>query len=183
VHPAAIRDRLQRAVDEQVILKFYRSPKYSEVEYGFVVAIGAKWVLLAAMADAGFFNGYSALRISDITIVKRDHSFGLRFAATQPEWPPSVPDFPVDLDTTAGVLSTLGATGELVLIEKERQRSMTWIGEFDAILGKYVYLHEVYFDANWNDQPLGYRLGAITRVAVDNRYMRALRQMAGPRPL
>jgi hypothetical protein len=179
---AEIREQLQRSLDEQFIVKAVRSPKYSSAEYGFVVAIGAKWVLLCAMADAGYFNGYSALRLSDITRVNRDLSFGVRFAATQPEWPPSVPKFMIDLDTTAGILSALGATDELILIQKEHQRDVTWIGVFDEILGKHVYLHEVYYEGIWNTEPLGYRLRAITRIAIGDRYMRALAEIVGPRP-
>lgn len=53
--------------------------------------MGAKCVLIAEIDEGGFFNGHTAVRLKDVTAVKRVTSFAERFAWTQPEWPPTAP--------------------------------------------------------------------------------------------
>jgi hypothetical protein len=153
-----------------------RSPKYSATNHGFVVGVGAKWMLFRLIDEAGAFDGYIAFRIRDIVKLKPDKTFAVLVAPTLPHWPPMPPESPIDLDSTRGVLTGFGTSSpsSLVAIEKERERYAQWIGVFDEIIGKYVYLHEVHPNGKWHRQPLGYRIGSITSVAMGGLYRDAL---------
>lgn len=170
--------RLKAAREQQMLIELSRAPKFADRKQGFVVAIGSEWVLLAQTVDAGFFDGHVAVRLGDIKSVRRDTSFQARMSRRLPEWPPSPPNSSVDLDSTAGVLRTLGAENVLIGAEKERERTGMWIGVVFEISKRWLWLSEVRPDASWLPAPLGYKLKAITAVTVGGRYLVGLRTIA-----
>ena len=176
------RARLERAIAEQNIVRVERAPKFADPLHGFVVAVGDKWVLLARTSDGGFFDGHIAFRLKDVQKVKRDTSFETAFAKTQPEWPPRGPA-DVDLGTTRGVIEGLSGEGTLLGVQKEHERAATWIGTLDGFTEKRVYIREVRPDASWHEEPLGYRLKAITTVETGGRYLHGLGTIAGTGPV
>jgi hypothetical protein len=175
------RSRLDSAIGEQHMIRVERAPKFADRLDRFVVAVGDKWALMAQSSDGGFFNGYVALRLSDVKWINRDTTFETAFAKTQPEWPPVCP-FEVDLNSTSRVLEGLGHDGELIGIQKDNERSATWIGKLEEVRKRVVYLHEVRPNATWHSAPLGYKLKAITTVEVATHYLRGLVAIAGSSP-
>ncbi len=167
---------LRLAMESKRLVAVSRRPKFSGTNRGFVVGIGAKWMVLRLIDEAGAFDGYNAFRVRDIIKLKPDKTFAVRAAAELPHWPPAPPVDPIDLDTTRGLLKSFGSASEssLIGIEKERERYAQWIGVFDEIIGKYVYLHEVHPNGKWHRQPLGYRIRSITSVAMGGLYRNAL---------
>jgi hypothetical protein len=135
--------------------------------------MGSKWMLLHQIDDAGAFDGYVALRVRDVATIKPDRTFAVRAAQQSLRWPPTLP---IDLDTTRGLLTSFGRASDsgLIGIEKERERYAQWIGTFDEIIGKYVYLLEVHPNGKWHRQPLGYRIRSITSVGMGGLYRDAL---------
>jgi hypothetical protein len=176
-----IRSDLNAALHDLHMVRVDRLPKFADNLNGFVVAVGAKWVLLAQSTDGGFFSGYVAFRLDDVKRVRRDTTFETAFAKTQPEWPPADP-FNIGLDSTKEVLEGLGSAGALIGIQKYNERSAIWIGTLDEVRKRYVYLNEVRPDATWLTAPLGYRLKAITTVDVATHYLQGLAAIAGTRP-
>lgn len=176
------RERLLAAIAENVVVRVDRKPTYAEPIYGFVVRIGAKWALMAPVSEGGYADGFVAFRVGDVARVEPDRTIATTFAKSQPDWPRQYAH-ELDLDRTRGVLADLGRRGALIGIEKERERSAFWVGMFDEILDRHVYLHEVRPDGTWHDEPLGYKLKAVSAVHVETRYLEALTAVAGPAPL
>jgi hypothetical protein len=143
-------------------------------------------VLLSKTAEGGHFDGYAAVRISDIKSLRPDRSFQSDFAKTRSEWPPAPPsastDLDLDLDTTKGMLRSLLAPGHMIGIERNLRVDGIWIGVPYDMTKKFLYLWEVTPQATWNEAPLGYRLKTITTVIFDDRYQTALAAMAGSPP-
>ncbi|MEU4244932.1 hypothetical protein [Actinoplanes sp. NPDC026619] len=164
-------------------MRITRSPRNADRVDGIVVAVGARWALIAHTGDGGFFEGLVAIRVEDVVKVKKDSSFAERFARTQPEWPPTAPA-DLDLDTTAGLLRGMSAISPLVAIEQERRfhSSMMWIGVVHEITKRWLWLREVRPNATWHKRPLGYKLRRITKVSVSDRYLTALAAIAGTGP-
>jgi hypothetical protein len=175
------RRKLDESIGSQYLLRIDRHPLHAGHVQGFVVGIGKKWALLAQTMDGGYFDGYVAFRVADVSRIRRDHTFESTFAQTQPEWPPSVP-FDIDLDKTVNVISALAANAPLVGIQKEREREAIWIGVLYQSDRKRVWLHEVRPNASWHKRPLSYRLKAVTSVMTGDRYLTGLSSMAGSPP-
>jgi hypothetical protein len=176
-------DQLREAVESRALVRVKRSPRNADRIDGIVVAVGAKWALIAQTGEGGFFDGLVAIRVKDVVKVNKDSSFEARFVETQPEWPPTAPGG-VDLGTTACVITGLSAISPVLGIEQERRfhSQMTWIGVVDEITKGWLWLHEVRPDATWKKRPLGYKLRRITKVNISSRYLTALAVIAGTEP-
>jgi hypothetical protein len=179
----ALRAKLERAARERTLIRVIRklpfAPGYLE---GFVLHVGLDWSVLAQVADGGWFNGYIAFRLKEVTSVKKDKGISPSFSRTRPEWPPTSPFEGESLDDVAQVLNAFGADASLFGIEKEGERSATWIGVLADVGSKWLWLREVDFHGRWAAEPVGYKLKAITTVSSGDRYMQALREIAGPPP-
>ncbi|WP_277212516.1 hypothetical protein [Isoptericola croceus] len=180
----ALRRALSQEVGNENQIVFYRESKHLETVRGFLVAVGRRWVLLAVTSDGGYPDGHAAIRLRDVMAWRVDEeSFESRFARTLPSWPPVVPHAGVRLGSAKGVLGTLASGDELLGIEQEfRFPDTIWIGRRDAVIGKWVYLLEVYVDGTWGDAPLGYKCKQVTRVSIRSQYMTALAQVAAEPP-
>lgn len=180
---AEIVEQLIDAMESRSLVRIRRSPRNADRVKGFPVAIGTKWVLFAETGDGGFFDGQTAVRLKDIARVKRDSSFEERFAWTQPEWPPTAPAG-IDLNSTSGLIKGVSQVSPLIGVEQEGRHAsrMKWIGVVDEIGKGWLWLHEVRPDASWHKRPLGYRLRRITKVAILDRYLIALSDIAGTSP-
>ena len=178
-----LRSKLNRAAEEQTLIQVRRKPKFATGYLeGYVLHVGLGWAVLAKVADGGWFDGHVAIRLKDVTSVKRGKGISASFAKTRPEWPPTSPFEGETLDDLAQVLNAFGADAAMFGIEKEAERSATWIGILDEVWPKWLWLQEVDFTGRWETKPLGYKLKAITVVSSGNRYVHALREIAGPPP-
>jgi hypothetical protein len=181
--PKSARTRLELAAVEQTLVRVVRRPKYAAGYLeGFVVQVGAGWAILAKVTEGGWFDGYIAFRLKDVTSVKRDKGFSSRFARSQPEWPPSSPFAAFAVDDVIDVLRAFGANRVLFGIEKEHEREAIWIGVLDELWPKWLWLQEVDAKAQWSARPLGHKLKAVTTIASGDRYQQALSQIAGAPP-
>ena len=151
---------------------------------GYVLAVGSKWVLLARVAEGGFFDGHIAFRLADLQDVRDDASFESQAARLRPEWPPRVPAdlVGVDLDRTRNVLKAFGVDGCLVAVQQDRRPDVMWVGLVDEVRRHWVYLWEVRSTGAWEDRPLGYRLRRIAVIERSGRYLRGLTDVAGTEP-
>lgn len=183
--PAEIRSRLEAAAASQRLVRLERVSRPGQSIDGFVIGVGAKWVLLARIMAGGYFDGVTAVRSREISRVRHDRSFESRSASVQPEWPPQAPSGvePSDLDTTAGMLAALLRPGVLASIERDRRHDSLWVGVPNELVGRWLYLSEVRPDGTWHERPFGYRFRTITVVTVDDHYLRGLALVAGEPPV
>lgn len=175
------RRQLEKALRSRHHVRLLRCARFGDDCQGFVVAIGAKWVLLAAADAGGYLRGWKAVRIEQVDRVQRRRTFEEDFARSRPEWPPRPPG-DVDLDTTAGALRSLQAHARFIGIEQEdRHGDLMWVGRIDEIERPRLWLHEVDHRARWHDEPKGYRLRNITAITIGSGYLDALAQMVPER--
>lgn len=181
-----IRRRLARAVGDPTLRRLVLRSDPGSTHAGFVVGVGRRWVLLAQTRDGGHPDGHRAFRIAALESVRTDRSFGSRFAATLPSWPPRPPyDEEVDLDTTRGVLGTLTRPGELVGLHMAWPDGwdVLWIGAPDRIEGRSAYRWDVGPGGRWDVSTLfPARLRRIESIEIGTDYQRALAVAAGPPP-
>lgn len=163
------------------MVRIERAHRYSDPLDGFVVSVGKKWAVLARTMDGGYFDGYVAFRLTDVSDVSREHGFESSFSRGLPEWP-AVLDLEFGLNSTDGVLRSMAAHLPLIAIEKERERPAMWIGEIDEIDTDRLWLVEVRRDATWRKSARGYKLRAITAVSIGTHYLTALAAIAGRAP-
>ncbi|WP_395641077.1 hypothetical protein, partial [Pseudolysinimonas sp.] len=130
------RHKLEKALAEQALVRISRDLMYADTETCIVVAIGAKWALVRSVVDGGYLDGFSALRIRDITAVKKDRSFAVTALRLLPGWPILPLGSSLDLDSLVGLVQSVGAEGRLFGLEKERQRRALWIGTLDEVDAK-----------------------------------------------
>lgn len=172
------REKIEQALAEQRLVRIDRRLEFADREDGFVVAVGAKWLLLHREVDGGHPDGYLAMRLRDIRAVRNDKSFASTAARALPSWPPLAPSG-IDLDSTAQLLASIGADDRLFGVEKERERSALWIGRLERLDDNKLWLHEVNPKAKWGKKPVGYKFGDITAVVFGDRYLRTLELAAG----
>lgn len=176
------RRRLEKAAAKQRLVRIDRRPRHADRIDGFVVAVGERWALVQSTAEGGHFDALVAIRVKDVTKVRKDRTFEERFARTLPTWPPTAPP-DVRLDSTRRLIKSIRHLAPLVAIEQEQRRGgVQWIG---APVGEYrgwLMLHEVRPDGSWSDEPLGYRFKRITKVEVGGRYKDALAAVMAPSP-
>ena len=177
-----IIEKLQRALETESIYRIVRSPNSADDVTGFVVGLGAKWVLIARTGDGGYSDGLAALRIRNVASLTKDRSFETRFALKQPQR--SAADLAsIDLDSTQRVVETMSDLSRLVCIARdEKVNAAVWIGLYVGKHRKRFGLHEVNPDASWDAEPTGYRFSELTSVTIEDHYMTALAVIAGEPP-
>jgi len=177
-----VRARLQRALDKQQLVRIERSLPFAYRDDVYVLAIGEKWFLTIRVVDGGYFDGYEAMRLRDLKRVWRQRHFDEQTSTQLNPWPPSQPERKIELDSTRGLVLSVGASDVVFGIEKERQRSAMWIGTLDEVAGGMVWLNELDMKARWSKDPRGYKVAKITAVTWGGRYMAALERSAGAKP-
>lgn len=180
---SCVRARLQSAPADQLMVLRRRSEPGARYS-GYVLAVGSKWVLLARVAEGGFFDGHIAFRLADLHDARNDASFESQAARLRPEWPPRIPAglAGVGLDRTRDVLEAFGADGSLIAVQKTSRPDLIWIGVVDELRRHWLYLWEVRSTGDWKDRPLGYRLRGIAVIERHGQYLRGLEDVAGTEP-
>lgn len=173
-----IREKLERALAEQRLVRIVRRLEFADREDGVIIALGRKWLLLHRVVDGGHPDGYLAMRVRDVKAVHDDKSFASKAAKALPSWPPFAPPG-ISLESTAELLASIGADQRIFGVQKERERSALWIGRLAGLDEKKVWLHEVNPKAKWGKNPVGYKFGDISAVTFGDRYLRTLELAAG----
>src|SRR3954471_5735753 len=66
-----VLDKLASATEDRALVCLSRSIRRGDTLDGFVVGIGKEWVLLANLDPNIYLNGFVAIRICDVSKVKR----------------------------------------------------------------------------------------------------------------
>lgn len=175
------RGRLAKAQRDTTMVRVVRSPKHADKIEGFIVAVGDRWAVIQGTHEGGYFDGYSAFRLEDVTKIRPARGFSDQFARTLPTWPPRCPEG-LELDSTVSVLHSMAARSTVIGIEQENRLSAIWIGKLVEAKRRWTWLLEIRPDATWHEEPLGYKTKKITLVTIDSLYQRALLVVAGDTP-
>ncbi|BDV31945.1 hypothetical protein [Microbacterium terricola] len=172
------------AVSQEIVALWSRSDPDDRID-GFVVAVGAKWALIALTLDGGYFDGHELVRIKNVRKVRHNRSFESRFSRTLPEWPPAPPATPepIDLNSTRRMLRTAVPAGALIGIECEHRPGMRNIGVVVDTTSQRIVLQEVDPHAAWIEGTRRWRIRRLVTVTLDDGYQRALAELAGERPV
>lgn len=175
------RARLERARDDQVVVTVERDLRYAARVDGFVVDVGRRWVLLQGALDSGRPDGWTAVRVKDVTKVKRrpDH-FSNEIARSLPSWPPA-PPWEIDLETRTGMLRSFASGGRLAELYCDDRSDTFWCVSIHEVRRRWFVVQDVTPAATWND-PSEFRKSDVTRVDVGTDYLTALESVTPPEP-
>lgn len=175
---------MENAAREQRLLRISRTIRRSDKIDGFVVGVGQAWVLLAVLDPNIYLNGYTALRLGDVSKVKRRGgpvTFVGRALAARGEWPPVAVD--VDLDSVADLVRTGSNVAPLVTLHvEEDDPDVCYVGRPVRFTNRSVRLLEITPQAEWRDRPTKWSLADVTRVDFGGRYEEALALIGGAPP-
>ena len=165
-------------MEEDALIGFHRRFEENYV-HGYVVALGAKFFVVALVNDRIRYDGFECFRISDIK--------GLEYARNAPFVEAALkarrevrPSCKLDATSLETLLVSVRAAFLLVAIHQEKlDRDICWIGRILAVNRRSVSIMEINPDATWRDEPSQYELKSITRVNFDGDYERALHLVGG----
>jgi hypothetical protein len=179
----AIEDELHRAMQEKSHLVIKRGIKNADQIRGFVVALDRNWMVIAKTRDGGYPDGFSVLRVGDVTKVRKDSSFEAQFLRHTEQWPPAGPSAPIDLSAPKNIITSAAALQTLVTLYLEQKRpNECYIGAPVEWTKNRVRLLEVDPQGQWEDDATPYRLKKITRIDFGGDYEKALLTVAGSLP-
>jgi len=174
---------LERALAEHSMIKLWREGIEREPERGYVLALGSKLLLLHLLSPEVRFNGFSVLRLGDLSRLQFPYQgaafvervFELRGEEVSPK--PGI-----SLQTMGEALRSAGELFPLVTIHREAiDPEVCNIGRVLRVTRSTVHLHEINPGAEWDSEYTPYRIGAITRLDFGGGYEEAL-WLAAPAP-
>lgn len=180
----AVRAKLEACMADHVLVRLERTIPGASLPWGYIVAVGSKWVVLQVVDDGIYLDGYSAVRARDVAKVRRSKSgkFVMTALTTKGQWPPAPPAADVDLSSTRGLLTSAAAAAPLTTVFLERrEEGICYIGAHLTVDGGWCELTLVTPKATWLSRARRYRLKDLTRVDSGGGYEGALWTVGGPK--
>lgn len=155
------------------------TPNSSEELKGFVVGLGAGWLLIHKADDWAYLDGYAAIPVADIfdawtidphaTVTER----ALRLRGEHPQPLPEL-----DPDTARSVLEYADASFPLVTVYVEREiPDVCYVGRVKQFDDDDFTLETITPGARWEDEER-FAYDAVTRIEFGGRYEDALALVA-----
>jgi len=186
----ALREALEAARNEGVLIGLERFEAEDAEELGFVAGVGSILVALHRVTETIHLDGLSIFRISDVTDLDEDHpqaEFVASALRLRGEKPLDLPK--LDLSGWSAALEALTEREELVAIYDEADEETDdeadgdcRVGQLLAVDGHVAYLLEIDPAADWSETPTEIELATVTRVDLGGDYEAALRLVGGPPP-
>lgn len=156
------------------LFEYQRSVLGAQIEKGFVVGIGRKWVLVHVL-DGVRLNGYQAIRERDITRARLSPD-RFRKRALEINQDAAIVPHGIALDRTRDLLRTATDAYRIVGLNPEYDdESIRYIGAAKNFGKRRFAIRGVSRRPRW--KPTGrrsYRYSEISRIDFDDDYMRAL---------
>lgn len=174
-------DSLRQAKARHEFVRIQRSIEGSDEVVGYVVVLGASWVLVSVLSD-GCANGWVVLPVADIQSV--DAAPGGRFVRRGLEhrrsWPAQPPRTQLNLSegTDALIVSAASYFPLLTLYAEREDPFHCYIGRPLSWTSERLVWQEMDLGASWGEEPCEWDLRAITRVDFGGRYEAALARVA-----
>ena len=168
-----IRSRLEQSMTEQHPVSIARSVKAGSERHGVVQAIGDEWIMMAAVRDGAYLNGYMALRLDLIRHVRLE--CGLEeVLKQQPEWPPAALA-PHSAQSPRSILeSAADTTSPLSVFMEEKWPRPFFVGVPVKYSTKAVELVTIGTNARWEDGTFRVKYKDLTQVSFGGDYEKAL---------
>lgn len=178
-----VQDLVGAAIETGYPIKISRrgARKLDKIE-GFPLAGSRKWLLLQRI-DCAYWalDGYVALRISDISRMKRldaKDEFEIRvlrhFGEAEPRRLPKV-----DVTSTNSIVTTVGARFPLITLFVDEDETACFIGQPLHATGTTLKWLQIQPGARWDLKPKTLDLKTVTRIDFGTRYERALAALGG----
>lgn len=171
-----VRKRLEKAHRDQTLVRVRRGQLTggSSID-GYVVSVADRWVVIQELDDSVYFDGYSAVRLKDISSVRPDDKaeYVERALATlgRPE-----PTFSLSQDArTSEVLALAAANAPLVGFHLEQyDGEPLHIGQLGRLGKKRFEMLCVEANGKWDLAPERWPYKEVTQVSFGGRYYSAL---------
>jgi hypothetical protein len=171
-----------QCIRQRLVIRVVRASLEPEGKHleGVLLALGRSWTILARLDDSGFFDGFDALRLVDISTI--ENAFprrpllvrGLQRRRAQ------LPSVPVlDLDSTRKLLSSAQRWFPLVTIDREEVNpGACEIGTILRTSANAYSIRLIDARAEMEKRSRRYRTVDVTRVAFGGRYENTLADAA-----
>ena len=180
-----MRELLEEAQADAQVVTIDRERFDEEGELAYVVAVGDTLCVLLLIDDGLRFNGFSVLRIEDVSHVELPHEraafveSALRLRGEEIEEAPDL-----DLASMAAAIRTAGRIAPLVTLHTETTaEGVCQIGSVRGVDGTNVRLIAIDPDADWEDEISTIPVEDVTRIDFGGAYEEALLLVGGPCPV
>lgn len=175
-----LQQSLRRLVGKNVIVTLWRENLDPQGLTGYIVDLSADFVLIHYRSDAIILDGYTIVRVQDISLVddkpKRGgfYTEALKLRGYTPTRPVGI-----CLDSTATILESVNNNYPLVTVLRERIfKDECTIGRLEKLTDKTVILQWLTPSAEWDGYSPRYRLTSITKIDFGALYEDALARVA-----
>jgi len=180
--PSKHLKRIDEAIERREFVRIRRRFESTFV-HGYVLAAGARHLVMAVVNDQLRYDGFECFRLKDVRSVETDPyaAFAQSALRLRGQRKPRLPR--LDLDSTQALLESAAALAPLLTIHREKlEPDICHIGRVVAIGAKRVSLLEIGPDAKWDEVEVTYPIKEITRVDFGGGYEDALALVGGPSP-
>jgi len=173
------RSSLLRLLEKRGIVSIWREKVDSQPITGFIVGVSQDFLLIHYRSDAIILDGYTVVRIQDVTLVDDKPKYGefytkaLKLRGYKPKAPSGI-----RLDSIASILESTNEHYSLVTIHREGLSNDCTIGRVEKLTDKTVILEWLTPDAQWEGYSPRYRLTSITKIDFGGLYEDALALVA-----
>ena len=163
---SSIIDRIETAIARGVLVQLHRSRIVSDMSWwnGYVHKVSPELVLLQPLSDRLDLDGYSILRIADISHFAVDYprqEFHLHALAAKRIC--CRPPAPVDLSSMESALRSIEATYPLFVVHREiEDPEVCEVGRLKFSTSESYTLCTMSPEARWVDDPRHYLFSSIT---------------------
>ena len=178
----AIVDQLHAAMAGRTLVRITRPFDDGHVT-GYVVAVGPAVFVLAIINDQIWLDGFEGLRLRDVqTIDPEPHAAFIEAALTARGEARPVPGL-FDAATLKDLIASAVARCPLITLHEEVvDPDVCYVGQVTGVEGGVLWLLSIGPDADWDDDPLVFKLSDITRVSFGGDYEAALALVADAPP-
>jgi hypothetical protein len=152
--------------------------------YGFVASVGDRWVVLQALWQTAYIEGYEVIRLADVTDVANDHEGGyIERAVAGLGGRPEV-DFRLPADAgTKDVLRAAAARGNHFSVDFEAEEdSPRVVGLLDRLGDRKFHIRMINARGVWTTGTSSWWYRDVTSVSFGSRYEAALERFGEERP-
>ncbi len=179
-----LREALEAACAEPRVVQLTRGAFEEESDLAYVCALGSELALLLRVSNEIYLNGFSVVRIADVTELEAPHDHADFVEEALRRRGEAVAEAPaVSLLGMAAAIRTAGRLFPLLtLFREETNAEVCHIGRVVEVSDDRIHLLEIDPDAEWDDETTAYRVAEITRVDFGGRYEEALGLVGGEPP-
>ena len=181
----SVRERLEEAIAEGCVVSIDREVFEEQDEIGYVVAVGEELVLWLRISDGIRFDGFSVLRIEDLSQVDVPYEHDAFVASAlrlRGEVVPAPPE--IFLDAWSAALRAAGPLFPVLTLHTEADGlGLCRIGCLRGVDDEALKLLELDPDADWAEEPSRVAIETLTRVDLGGAYEEALLLVGGAPPV